>query len=275
MELSEADVKLLDAETAEETKIALEMGADVNARLLVHAITGAPNVLTALMRAKTAEQTKLLLEAGADVNAKDNYGRTALMYAKTAEQTKLLIEAGIDVNAKTRLGETALMFAETAEQTKLLLEAGCVSPLNGALRESKSAEQTKLLIEAGANVNSKDICGRTALRYARTVDQAIILLKSGANIRDLNLNIRLSIEDKFEAMNAQKEDKEIQAQIAKNRERLKSRPKLKGKSGAVIADEIAEKQISGEEKRVITPQVGKELRQEIMKEMNNKKGQRE
>ena len=66
-----------------------------------------------------------------------------------------------------------------------------------------------------------------------------------------------------------------QARIAKNKERLKNEPKLKGKSGVVIADEIAKRQLSGEEKRVITPKVGKELRQEIMKEMNNKKGQRE
>ena len=68
---------------------------------------------------------------------------------------------------------------------------------------------------------------------------------------------------------------QARARIAKDKERLKNQPKLKGKSGVVIADEIAKRQISGEEKRVITPKVGKELRQEIMKEMNNKKGQRE
>jgi len=69
--------------------------------------------------------------------------------------------------------------------------------------------------------------------------------------------------------------REIQAQIAKNKERLKNGPKLKGKSGVVIADEIAKRQISGEEKRVITPGVGKELRQEIMRELNNKKSRGE
>ena len=44
------------------------------------------------MCAKTAEQTKLLIAAGADVNARNYDGKTALMYAKTAEQKKLLNE---------------------------------------------------------------------------------------------------------------------------------------------------------------------------------------
>ena len=44
----------------------------------------------ALLKAETVEHIQIALNAGADVNAKHQIsGRTALMNAKTAEQTKL------------------------------------------------------------------------------------------------------------------------------------------------------------------------------------------
>jgi DNA-binding Lrp family transcriptional regulator len=94
-------------------------------------------------------------------------------------------------------------------------------------------------------------------------------------IEELEDQLGLSQEELKVVMESLQKDKEIKAQIAKNKERLKNGSKLKGKSGVVIADEIAKRQISGEEKRVITPEVGKELRQEIMRELNAKKHQKE
>lgn len=77
-----------------------------------------------LLRATTAEETKKALEAGADVNARDEDGETALMCAITPEQTKLLIAAGADVNARSEYGDTALICALTDEQAILLIDAG-------------------------------------------------------------------------------------------------------------------------------------------------------
>ena len=50
---------------------------------------------------------------------------------------------------------------------------------------------------------------------------------------------------------------------------MKNKPKLSSISGTVIADKIAKKLISGEEKRVITPDVGKKIRQQVMKDIKN------
>lgn len=77
-----------------------------------------------LLRAETAEETKKALEAGANVNARDEDGETPLMRARTLEQTKLLIAAGADVNARSKYGDTALICAFTDEQAILLIDAG-------------------------------------------------------------------------------------------------------------------------------------------------------
>ena len=49
--------------------------------------------------------------------------------------------------------------------------------------------------------------------------------------------------------------------------RIKNKNKATSISGTVIADKIAEMKISGKEKRAITPKVGKEIRQKIMKDL--------
>ena len=56
---------------------------------------------------------------------------------------------------------------------------------------------------------------------------------------------------------------------------MKNNPKLKGPWGGEIASRIAAKRMSGEEKREVRPEVGKEWRQKIMKEMNDQKSRRE
>ena len=131
------------------------------------------------------------------------------------------------------------------------------------LRNAQTAEETKKALKNGADVNAKSVYGYTALMYAKTAEQIKLLLEAGADVEDLVINEHLSSKEKQQILESFQKDKEMKAQISKNKGRLKNGPKLKGKSGAVIADEIAKRQISGEEKRVITPKVGKELSDSI------------
>ena len=172
--MTEADEMLFDAETIDEIKQALAMGADVNAT--------DKHGLTALHMAENKEITDFLIKAGADVNATDKHGRTALHMAENEEITDFLIKAGADVNIQDRDGRTALMYARTAEQTKLLLNAGANVGINIALRWAKTAEQTKLLLEAGADPNDRDAQGFSVADDAHSAEQLELLRKAGAII---------------------------------------------------------------------------------------------
>ena len=205
--MTDAETMLFSAKTAEETKKALDAGADVNAKNYCGE--------TALMKAETVEQMKLLIAAGADVNAKNRRGKTALIYAQdiynqrlygqglssiektkmleeqtklSIKKTKFLIKAGANVNAKGNYDETALMLAPRAELTKLLIDAGAdvnAKDVFGetALIKAVTAKQTKLLIKAGADVNARsDRYHYTALICAHTVEQAKLLIDAGADV---------------------------------------------------------------------------------------------
>ena len=100
---------------AEEVKLALEKGVDVN-------LVGT-KWMTILMGASDMGDThivKILLDAGADVNKKSKGDWTALHYATNTEYTeeegklemvRMLLDAGADINAKTKGGQTALDIA--------------------------------------------------------------------------------------------------------------------------------------------------------------------
>ena len=190
--MTEADKMLLEAKTAEQTKLLLEKGADVNAKNKFGE--------TALMRAKTAEQTKLLIDAGADVNAKDCDGETALMCAQTAEQTKLLLEKGADVNAENTNDKWLSVISDKDRYRgwfenggfigggRVILASRYLDAIDNkevgetALMRAKTAEHTKLLLEKGADVNAKDIYGWTALMRAKTAEQTKLLIDHGADV---------------------------------------------------------------------------------------------
>ena len=79
---------------------------------------------TPLHFARTAEQTRVLIEAGANVNARNNSDYTPLHRAETADQIRVLIEAGANVNSVNYWGYTPLHYAKNTEQTRALIEAG-------------------------------------------------------------------------------------------------------------------------------------------------------
>jgi len=121
------------------------------------------------------------LDVGGDINAGDSWGRTPLMICidnEDLESTKALVRKKAHVNIEDKLFYTPLMHAAmhppsktTTATVKVLLESGV--DVNRNINHSDSAlvwcvrlenlECVKLLLQAGANVNSQNICGKTAL----------------------------------------------------------------------------------------------------------------
>ncbi len=239
-----------------------------------------------LHSAKTIKEAIKALEAGADVNAKGEYERTPLYIATKHGYTdvvRLLIDNGANVNSADEYGSTPLMEAAWRGYTdiaELLIKKNAEvnhrdenerTPLYLAAWDG-NADMVELLINNGADVNAKRSRGDGALYAAAKTGNANVvrlLIERGANTFDLSTS----------------SDKEIQLirgvkysinydKVAQNKRNIKERiisKKLKGISGVVVADKIAEHQISGQEKRIVTSQVGKNLRRKIMQDLNTRK----
>ncbi|EAY15262.1 ankyrin repeat protein, putative [Trichomonas vaginalis G3] len=131
------------------------------------------------------EEAEFLLSCGLDVNAVDDSGKTALHYASengmktTAE---LLILHGADVNANDDSKNTAIYYAAQnghSDIVKLLVSSGAdanqkfmymnisVLHIASGLNDTALAE---FLLSHDADVNTKDILGRSPIWYAIGID---------------------------------------------------------------------------------------------------------
>ena len=143
-------------------------------------------------RDKASEIVHMLSRAGANLNVQDDYnGGTPLMGAvlmRNLPFVKALIEKGADVNIANHEGKTALVFAaifydrydlydrddEDEDIESILTKVG-----------DTHVELIHLLFNAGAQLNSKDMQGRTALSHAAELGshQAVeLLIKLGADV---------------------------------------------------------------------------------------------
>ena len=177
-----------------------------------------------------------LLEAGANPNAADKNGVTALMNARDSDYIADLIKAGADVNAKDKNGNTALMHIMKRERD--YCEENRDDSCYNYYIESWQ-EQIKPLLEAGADIDAVNNKGKVAGDYVvPELDESLL--------RVLSLHKR----------------KQSLWQERINRAKQGAR----NISGAVVADVIAEKVISCEKKRTVTPQIDKKLRAKFMLE---------
>ena len=166
---------------------------------------------TALMEANTAAKVKLLVARGAQLNTKDEQGETALIHAVDrgyVAVVEALLQAGVDATIADEKGATALMHAlqpaspydpyDERESTKgriasarVLLRAkiGDINAQNAdgetlLMRAVKlgDTELVQEMLDHGADVNRRDVLGRTAALFAYEKDLTAIqsLLKRGA-----------------------------------------------------------------------------------------------
>lgn len=164
------------AETVEQTKLLIELGADVNVKSDVME-------WTPLMLAKTAEQAKLLVNAGADINARNMCCENALMLAANEDIAQFLIDSGSEVNNSTLLGYVLANSEPNKKIIDILLQNGADKKvLDMAFIQSTRAKQINTLLELGVNVNTKNGNGKTALMYQQCAETAKILLNYGINV---------------------------------------------------------------------------------------------
>lgn len=121
------------------------------------------------------ERVKRAVEAGADVNKAVSANKPLNWAIQThrADVLKYLIEKGADVNDKSIVGSPLQVYAgrvetpeKTAEWYQKFYTKRKIDTVINASWYSPIAEITTILLDAGADVNVRDITGRTVLQIA-------------------------------------------------------------------------------------------------------------
>ena len=163
--------------TIEVVRILLDSGADMN----VSNASREPILLGAYSGG--AEKLRLALEAGADVDARGIGGRTALSWAtrdEFREEYTQLIDGGANLDACDVLGNPPLVLAMASPDirfTQALVDAGATvntyvargEPLLAVAITEDNPEAIPILVAAGADVNMTTSDGRTILELAQTM----------------------------------------------------------------------------------------------------------
>lgn len=212
-----------------------------------------------LFSAQTPDELITTVNQGADINATDEFGRNILMTSWSDQLAETAIALGANVNEKDNNGLTALMHAFTPERTALLIKAGAnvnEKDDNGctALMHAKSIEQMRLLIKAGADILAKDNAGNTVFDHFKEKDGFETYLKDE----------RLEHDPQIQDFIHRREMRLKIEQYKKTHKILAYKKRVL--SGVVVADRIAESVIAKEETRVITPMVGKQIRQDLIRQ---------
>lgn len=179
---------------------------------------------------KDLDKAKLLLSQGINLNNQvQPHGNTPLTLAARygyKDIVELLIKAGARVNVGEKFGFTPLALTENKEIAELLIKAGAYleaesssggdTPLYWAV-EKKRTGVVEALINARANVNFKDVDGRTVLFTATangSNDIMKLLIKAGANVETVVQKLRELGGEKY-AANLLKVAAEVKAEEVK------------------------------------------------------------
>lgn len=165
---------------------------------------------TPLMRAASAGHTeivKILIESGADLDLKDVYNNTALFLAvinnKDINTAKALIDAGADVNIH---GD----WRQTGYRKEYI---GGKPVLNVAIERS-NVELIPILVNAAANLDAKDLFGKTAFDKAQANPNPLVLKTLHDSIKEYEIQQKLLKEQEDVAKNKKRKLTQISENIA-------------------------------------------------------------
>jgi len=232
-----------------------------------------------------------------------------LYEAKTLEEVKTAVSAGADVNGFYYNEPVITRFIEnnntSLEMLEFLLKSGAnvnieycdmdytttpfLSLFHGKIGEEGFSEleneKIKLMIRYGVDLDKEFVCDDcedsyryNALEFAimsGSLDTVKILVLGGADINKVDHRTLEHCRNKSicKYLNDYRKSKVI-LENKKAYKKASTKNKKRQIGGVVVADKIAERIKSGKEGRVITPQVGKEIRQDIMKSIYGKKEER-
>ena len=145
------------------------------------------NGKTELFYAKTAEEVKLLLEKGIDINHQDLNGNTALMAASkysntssTQETVEVLIKAGANLDIQNKYGYTALILASMCSNTSSKQETVEALVKAGAKLDIQTNDDYTALIIASiySNTSSTQKTVEALVKAGATLGYTALMLAS-------------------------------------------------------------------------------------------------
>ncbi|MDH4239915.1 MAG: ankyrin repeat domain-containing protein [Phycisphaerae bacterium] len=165
-------------------RLLMANGADINYKSIFGDMIMRGTALHEAARGGHKEIVELLLIESADVNAKTYRDKTPLNFVRNGKTARVLMAYGADVRMQDENGKNPLDYAIRGSRPDVVREllANGVKPSLHSAAMLGRLETLLDLIGGGADVNAKDMLGRTPLHLAVTGEIAEALIADGSDI---------------------------------------------------------------------------------------------